>query len=127
MAKYFFNLILNYQKYFNVYYPPKKIKSAWYRFYFFIKPDIKNYKKLRYEIINNLKKNKIKCFTGSCPEIYLEKAFKDLKYFKYKRLINCKILGETSIALDVNHTLSYSQHKHNVVKMNSVLEKLFKR
>ena len=74
-----------------------------------------------------LKKKKLKCFTGSCPEIYLEKAFKDLKYFRYKRLKNCKILGETSIALDVNHTLSYSQHKYNLVKMNSVLEKLFKR
>ena len=28
-------------------------------------------------ILNRINKMKIPCFTGSCPEVYLEKAFKN--------------------------------------------------
>ena len=125
ISKDYFKLISIYQNYFDVYYPSYEIKSAWYRFYFFIKKDIKYYKKLRFEIIHRFKKKKLKCFTGSCPEIYLEKAFKNTKLYKSKRLNNCKILGETSLALDINHTLSNIQHKNNLNKMKSILNNLF--
>ncbi len=124
ISKIYFDLILKYSKYFYSYYPSTKIKSAWYRFYFFIKTDIKNYQKLRFKIIKHLKKNNIRCFTGSCPEIYLEKAFKKIN--KFKRLKNCKILGETSIALDVNHTHKLLKHKKNSLIMKNVFEKIFK-
>ena len=67
-------------------------------------------------------RHNLKCFTGSCPEIYLEKAFKKLHNFKHKRLNNCKILGETSIALDINHTLQYSQHKKKLLVLKRVIE-----
>ena len=126
MAKDYFNLISKYQKYFYSYYPSKKIKCAWYRFYFFLKIKHDN-EKIRYKIIKNLKKNNIRCFTGSCPEIYLEKSFRKLKGFKQKRLKNCKILGEKSIALDLNHTMSHFQHKKNLLKFNTVIEKIFKK
>ena len=118
ISKSYFNLISKYQKYFYSYYPPKNIKSAWYRFYFFLKTDIKNYRNIRFKIIKNLRKKNIDCFAGSCPEIYLEKAFKKLNNYKQTRLKNCKILGETSIALDVNHTLKYSQQikKYSIIK-----------
>jgi dTDP-4-amino-4,6-dideoxygalactose transaminase len=106
--------------------PAKNIKNAWYRFYFFLKPSIKNYNKTRYEIIKSLNKGNLKCFTGACPEIYLEKAFKNLKNFKVIRLKNCKILGETSIALDVNHTLNDNDHKQNLLTIESVLKKNLK-
>jgi len=126
ISKEYFNLISKYQNYLISYFPSKKVKSAWYRFYFFLKVDIKNYKKLRFEIIKDLKKNKLKCFTGSCPEIYLEKAFKKLNNFNSKRLKNCRILGETSIALDINHTLTYVQHKKKLLNLKNVLDKIFK-
>ena len=123
MSKDYFNLISKYKNYFNIFYPSKKIKSAWYRVYFFINKDIENYKNIRFEIIQNLKKINLKCFTGSCPEIYLEKSFKKLKKFKQPRLKNCKILGETSIALDVNHTIKNSDHKKNLLKLETVITK----
>ena len=53
MAKDYFELFSIYKKYFDIYFPPKNIKSAWYRFYFFIRTDIKNYKKKRIQIIKN--------------------------------------------------------------------------
>ena len=126
ISKSYFDLISKYQDYFFCYYPSKTVKSAWYRFYFFIKKDINNYQKLRFKIIQNARRNNIRSFSGSCPEIYLEKAFKKLKNFKSIRLKNCKILGETSIALDINHTLSYSQHKKKISILKNVIEKTFK-
>ena len=125
ISKSYFDLISKYQNYFDCYYPTKKIKSAWYRFYFFLKTDIKYYQKLRFKIIKDLRKNNLKCFTGSCPEIYLEKAFKKLNNIKPIRLKNCKILGETSIALEINHTLKYSQHKKKLFILKQVIEKNF--
>ena len=125
ISKKYLNLISKYKNYLDCYYPPKKIKSAWYRLYFFIKTDIKNYQKLRLKIIKDLRNNDLKCFTGSCPEIYLEKAFKKLNKTKPIRLKNCKILGETSIALDINHTLEHSQHKKKLLILKHVIEKNF--
>ena len=37
LAKNYFDIISEYQKYFYTYYPPENIKCAWYRFYFFLK------------------------------------------------------------------------------------------
>ena len=77
-------------------------------------------------IIKNLKQKKLKCLTGSCPEIYLEKSFRKLKNLNQARLKNCKILGETSIALDINHTSNNYQHKKNLLNMEMVIKKIFK-
>ena len=126
IAKHYFDIISKYHKYFYTHYPPKHIKSAWYRFYFFLKKNIKNDKKIRYEIIKNLKKKNFRCFSGSCPEIYLEKSFKKIKGFRQKRLKNCRILGETSIALDVNHTVNISQNKQKLLKLKAVIEEILK-
>ena len=122
ISKSYFNLISNYNKYFYCYYPSKKIKSAWYRFYFFIKIDIKNYQTLRLKLIKNLRKNNLRCFTGSCPEIYLEKAFKRLNNYKKIKLSNCETLGKTSIALDINHTLEYFKYKNKILTLKKVIE-----
>ena len=126
MSKDYFKLISKYKNYFNIFYPSNKIKSAWYRFYFFIRSDVKNYKIIRFKIIKNLNKTNLKCFAGSCPEIYLEKSFKKLKKFNQPRLKNCKILGETSIALDVNHTLKNFDHNRNLLKLENVIKKSLK-
>jgi len=123
MSKSYFRLISKYPNYFYSHYPSKQIKSAWYRFYFYLKKDIKNFQKIRFNIIKSLNENDMKCFAGACPEIYLEKSFRKLKNFKQKRLKNCKYLGEISIALDVNHTLKYSEHKKNLLKLKYVIEK----
>ena len=124
MSRNYYNLIKTYKGFLNCYYPPAKLKSAWYRFYFFLNPNIRNYQKKRLEIIKQLKRKNIKSFTGSCPEIYLEKAFLKLQKTKFRRLKNCKILGNTSLALDVNHTLSYRDHKEELVIIKFILDKI---
>ena len=104
------------------YLPPKNIKPAWYRFYIFLNKKIKNKKFLRDQIIKKLKQKNIVCYYGACPEIYLEKAFKNSEFKLNKRLSNCKLLGETSIALDVNHTLSKKDINFNQKKIYEVMQ-----
>ncbi len=127
MSKNYYDIISKYKNNLTCYMPPSNMKSAWYRFYFFLKPNVKNLNKTRLKIIKLLKKNNVKCFTGSCPEIYLEKAFLNLKKTKFKRLKNCKILGDSSIALDVNHTLSNYEHNKELFIIKSNLNKIFNR
>lgn len=123
----YLNIFLKYPKYISCYFPPKHIKSAWYRFYFFIKNNTSNQKQIRFQIIKNLKKDNIKCFTGACPEIYLEKSFKKLKNIKFERMKNCKLLGSTSLALEVNHTLNDFHHQDNLIKIKRNIKKIFKK
>ena len=59
MSKNYFNLVSNYKKKLSTYMPPKNIKSAWYRFYFFLNPNIKNLQSIRFNIIKNLKKKEL--------------------------------------------------------------------
>ena len=71
---------------------------AFYRLNLFInKNKIKQNK-----LIQQLNKNKIDCGVGPCPEIYREKIFKKLKLYPKKRLLNAKLLGETSIMFRIN-------------------------
>ena len=81
---------------------------------------------MRSEIIKKLKQKKIICYYGACPEIYMEKAFKKSKFKLNKRLTNCKLLGETSIALDVNHTLSNKIISSNNKKINEAMNNIKK-
>jgi dTDP-4-amino-4,6-dideoxygalactose transaminase len=71
---------------------------AFYRLNLFINSK----KKLQLKIIKDLNKKKISCSVGSCPEIYREKIFKKLKFYPKKRLLNAKLLGETSIVFPIN-------------------------
>ncbi len=88
---------------------PKNFTHAGYRC--IIRIDIKKLKTgwSRNRIITKLKKNNINCSVGSCPEIYLEKYFVDNQLMPKKRLINAKLVGEQSIAFEINHnqTISY--------------------
>ena len=95
--------------------------------FIFLNPNIKNLQSIRFNIIKNLKKKGIKCFTGSCPEIYLEKSFQNLEKNKLKRLKNCKNLGLRSLALDVNHTLTHNDHKEELNKLKFILDKFLSK
>ena len=124
IAKKYQQIFKQFNDYFYFYEPPTNIKPAFYRFYIFIKRDIKNYKLIREKIIEKLNKKNILCYYGACPEIYLEKAFKKSKFKINTRLKNCKILGETAIALDVNHTLSREVIKNNCKKISYTIKNI---
>lgn len=77
---------------------------------------------LRDNILNKINKMGIPCFTGSCPEVYLEKAFKKENIQPKKRLNNAKILGKTSLMFLCHPTLT----KKEVDNICSALKKAAK-
>ena len=62
----------------------------------------------RDKIIAEISKRNIPCFSGSCSEVYMEKAFANSVKPK-KRLINARMLGETSLCFLIHPTIDKSQ------------------
>ena len=53
----------------------------------------------------------VPCFSGSCSEVYLEKAFNNTKFRPIERLKVAKELGETSLAFLVHPNLTKKEIK----------------
>jgi dTDP-4-amino-4,6-dideoxygalactose transaminase len=86
----------------------KDIKHAWYKYYLFINTNKLKKGWNRQRVISRLNDLGVPCFEGSCPEVYLEEAFKSSVNKQEGRLKNAKLLGETSIMLLVHPTLTNS-------------------
>ncbi len=77
--------------------PPIYIGHAFYKYYVFVKPERLKSDWNRDRIIMELNERGVHCFSGSCSEIYLEKAFDNLPSKPKQRLAVAKELGETSL------------------------------
>lgn len=84
----------------------KFISHAWYKYYVFVRPEGLKVGWNRDKIINEITKKGIPCFSGSCSEVYLEKAFNKTNYRPLQRLPIAKILGETSLMFLIHPTLT---------------------
>lgn len=74
-------------------------------------------------LIEQLKKQKIQCMVGSCPEIYRERFFKKNKIFQNVRLKNAELLGKTSIVFPINPKKSIKIYKKEMIKIKNILKK----
>ena len=86
--------------------PPSYIHNAWYKCYIFIRPEGMKDRWSRDRIVEEINNRGVPCYTGVCPEIYLEKAFKSRSFEPDKRLPVAKELGETSLMFLVHPTLT---------------------
>lgn len=100
--------------------PPKHIFHAYYKYYVFIKPGMLKKGWNRQRIIVAINQEGIPCFTGSCSEIYLEKAFDIGNLRPKKRLPIAEELGKTAMTFLVHPTLS----KDAMQDMVRVVEKI---
>ena len=96
-----------------------KCTHAFYRLNLFINKNKVNQIKL----IEELNRKKINCSIGSCPEIYREKIFKKLKFYPNKRLLNAKLLGETSIMFPINPNRAMKKVKLEINFIKKILNK----
>ena len=85
---------------------PAEINHAYYKYYVFIRPEMLKKGWGRDKIINDIVSEGIPCFSGTCSEIYLEKAFVRAGIGPKERLPIAKMLGETSLMFLVHPTLS---------------------
>jgi len=86
--------------------PPSDVEHAWYKCYVFIRPENLPDDWTRDRIIEEINKKGVPCFSGSCSEIYLEKAFDNTGFRPKERFPVAKELGETSLMFLVHPTLT---------------------
>jgi dTDP-4-amino-4,6-dideoxygalactose transaminase len=85
---------------------PNHVDHAAFKCYVFVKSNELKNKWDRDKIIKEINSLGVPCYSGACPEVYLEKAFDKTEFRPKKRLANAKELGETSLMFLVHPTLS---------------------
>ncbi|GAB6187888.1 DegT/DnrJ/EryC1/StrS family aminotransferase [Thermopirellula anaerolimosa] len=85
--------------------PPPDVRHAYYKFYLFVRPERLRPDWNRDRILAALQAENVPCGTGACPEIYLEKLFRDRNLGPVERLPVARELGETALMLPVHPTL----------------------
>ena len=102
---------------------PANIEHAAYKCYVFVEPDVLAREWSRDRIRDEINALGVPCFSGSCSEVYLEKAFDATKFRPEKNLPVAQALGETSLMFLCHPTLSDEQ----VAKTCQVLEDVMRR
>lgn len=88
---------------------PDFIEHAAYKCYVFVVPQALKPDWSRDRVLNELMASGVPCYTGSCSEMYLEKAFENTGYVPRERLTTAKELGETSLMFLVHPTLTQTE------------------
>lgn len=87
----------------------KRCEHAAYKCYVFVRTEQLNSHWNRDRIINEINSRGVPCYSGSCSEVYLEKAFDNTPYRPKERLPAAKELGETSLMFLVHPTLAQTE------------------
>jgi hypothetical protein len=109
--------------------PPEGIGHAYYKYYAFVKASMLKEGWNRDRIMNAISAEGVPCFSGSCSEIYLEKAFDaciQAGGHPNMRLSVAKNLGETSLMFLVHPTLSVADMEDTCRIVANVFERATK-
>ncbi|VVN60719.1 UDP-4-amino-4-deoxy-L-arabinose--oxoglutarate aminotransferase [Pseudomonas fluorescens] len=85
--------------------PDNDVHAA-YKCYVFVRPQCLKPDWSRDRILNGIIARGVPAFSGSCSEVYLEKAFDNTDWRPAQRLVNARELGETSMMFMVHPTLT---------------------
>ena len=88
---------------------PEYIEHGWYKCYVFVRPENLIGSWSRDRIIEEINRQGVPCYQGSCSEVYLEKAFDGTGFRPKQRLPIAKELGETSLMFLVHPTLTKAE------------------
>ena len=101
---------------------PKDIEHAFYKCYFFVRPEKLANGWDRDRIMAEVNAMGVPCFSGSCSEVYLEKAFDETGFRPDSRLPVAKELGETSLMFLVHPTLLQEEIDKTCHAIQTVME-----
>lgn len=85
--------------------PAPEFGHSYYKFYAYLNPAMLKSDWDQIRIMNAIQAGGIPCYTGSCSEIYMEKAFQNAGLGPQGHLPNAKRLGERSLMFLVHPTL----------------------
>ncbi len=88
---------------------PAEAEHAWYRAYVFVRPEALAEGWNRDRIMNEIVARGVPCYSGSCSEVYLEKAFDGTPWRPTERMPIAKELGETSLMFLTHPTLTQAE------------------
>jgi dTDP-4-amino-4,6-dideoxygalactose transaminase len=88
---------------------PDSMEHAFYKCYVFVEPSKLKNDWSRDRIMQTMVEQGVPCFSGSCSEVYKEKAFENSGYRPKTPLPNAVELGETSLMYLVHPTLKSSE------------------
>ena len=100
---------------------PDYIKHAAYKCYVFVELNKLKKEWSRDKIIKEINTLGVPCYSGACPEVYLEKAFDNTGLRPKERLINAQELGESTLMFLVHPTLSNDEIKKTCDAITSVM------
>jgi len=100
--------------------PPADTFHSYYKYYVFVRPEQLGEGWDRDRIQAAIVAEGIPCFSGSCSEIYLEKAFDGMR--PEHRLPVARELGETSLMFLVHPTLSDQEIDDTIAAVRKVME-----
>jgi dTDP-4-amino-4,6-dideoxygalactose transaminase len=103
--------------------PPEDYQHAYYRLYSFVRPERLRPGWTRDRIVAEISAKDAPCFTGSCSEIYLEKAFRESGLAPLQRLPQALALGETSLAFLVDPCQTAEATAHTATAIRDVIER----
>jgi len=89
--------------------PPRHVRHAYYKFYAFVEPSALRSGWNRDQILAEITATGVPCYSGSCSEVYLERAFESGRSRPSERLPIARQLGETSLMFLVHPTLGPEQ------------------
>lgn len=96
-------------------------RHAWYRCYLFVEPEAFRPGWTRDRIMNEMQAAGVPCYSGSCSEVYLEKAFDGTGMRPEQRLPVARELGETSLMFLVHPTLTSGEIEKTCEVLREVL------
>ena len=102
---------------------PNYIGHANYKCYIFIRPNMLKKGWNRDRIMAEINAQGIPCYSGTCSEIYNEKAFDNTEYRPVKSLVKAKELGETSLMFLVHPTLTDENINDTCSVLQSIMAK----
>ena len=101
---------------------PADIEHGWYKCYVFVEPQQLKSEWDRDRIMNAIVAAGVPCFSGSCSEVYLEKAFDGTDFRPEKPLPVARELGETSLMFLVHPTLSEAEMQRTCEVLRQIME-----
>jgi dTDP-4-amino-4,6-dideoxygalactose transaminase len=103
--------------------PPTDIEHAYYKYYVFVRPEQLKLGWDRDRVLKEIVQLGVPCFSGSCSEIYLEKAFENEGLSPENRMPVAMELGKTSLMFQVHPTLN----RANIMDMCYAVETVLNR
>jgi dTDP-4-amino-4,6-dideoxygalactose transaminase len=102
---------------------PEHIEHAAYKCYMFIKPQALKSGWSRDRIMKEIVAKGVPCYSGSCSEVYLEKAFDHTAWRPKERLQVARELGETSMMFLVHPGIGASEVERTIDAVTDIMKR----